>query len=65
MDIDALEEKHLARLLQHDLPAIISPSFVQRTCGIGYNNALHVLARGVSEGRLEPDPATGNYRARR
>lgn len=52
MDIDKQLQTHLDALMQMEKPEEFGPAFVQRHCRIGYNNACHVLERGVSSGRL-------------
>lgn len=52
MDIDKKLQTQLDALMQMEKPEEFGPSFVQRHCRIGYNNACHVLERGVSSGVL-------------
>ncbi len=52
MDTDKQEQMHLDRLMQIEKPEWFGASFVQRKCRIGYNNAMYVLDRGVSNGVL-------------
>jgi len=52
MDIDKQLQTHLDALIGMEKPEEFGPAFVQRMCRIGYNNAVHVLERGVSSGVL-------------
>ena len=52
MDIDKQLQTHLDALMQVEKPEEFGPAFVQRHCRIGYNNACHVLERGVTSGLL-------------
>lgn len=52
MDIDKQLQTHLDALMQMEKPEEFGPAFVQRQCRIGYNNACHVLERGVDSGLL-------------
>lgn len=63
MDTDKQEQMHLDRLMQMDKPEQFGASFVQRNCRVGYNNAMHVLERGVSTGVLvKADDSEFQYR---
>lgn len=48
MDVDQQNQMHLDALMKMEKPEEFGPAFVQRYCRIGYNNACHVLERGVS-----------------
>lgn len=65
MNIEQQEQRHLERLLQAPCPTEFGVSFVQRTCGIGYNNALHVVRRGERLGVLEAGALPGRYQIRK
>lgn len=64
MDTDKQEQMHLDRLMQMSKPSQFGATFVQRNCRIGYNNALHVLERGVKTGVLVKAESGWQYRVK-
>ena len=65
MNADEFEAGHLNNLLAMDLPTEIGPSYVQRTCLVGYNCAVRILERGVDDGKLVPVQPFHCHRFRR
>lgn len=65
MDIDKQLQTHLDALMQMEKPEEFGPAFVQRHCCIGYNNACHVLERGVTSGLLIQTSVPYRYKVAR